>query len=277
MKMAFYPGCSLEGMANDYARSVVSVFEKLEIGFHEIRDWSCCGATAAYSLNDYLSVAFPARNLYAAEQMGMDIVAPCALCFNRLKHAQKAVKKKLADVPWPVTGDIDVHDMTRFLSRPDMLKLIRGRVAAPLKGLKIICYYGCQSVRPPRLTDAYDYENPMTMETVLAALGAEILDWSYKSTCCGAGIGAVRKDIRDSLTTRLLKKAAKTGTHAIAVSCPLCQTNLDTTRVSGAYEIPVFYFTELIQLAFSEKGEAPPFGQHFRNPMPVLKRAGIIK
>jgi len=31
MKISFYPGCSLEGMANDYAMSVVAVFQALGI------------------------------------------------------------------------------------------------------------------------------------------------------------------------------------------------------------------------------------------------------
>ncbi|MBU0768601.1 MAG: disulfide reductase, partial [Proteobacteria bacterium] len=46
MKLSFYPGCSLEGMAVDYARSIDAVFQALDIDLIEIDDWSCCGATA---------------------------------------------------------------------------------------------------------------------------------------------------------------------------------------------------------------------------------------
>ena len=84
MKLAFYPGCALEGMANDYARSIEAVFRHLGIELIEIDDWSCCGATAAHSLDEAMTVALPARNLAAAENLGLDIVAPCANCFNRL-------------------------------------------------------------------------------------------------------------------------------------------------------------------------------------------------
>ena len=31
MKLSFYPGCSLEGMAGDYARSIEAVFYALDI------------------------------------------------------------------------------------------------------------------------------------------------------------------------------------------------------------------------------------------------------
>ncbi len=83
MKLSFYPGCSLEGMANDYGRSITSVFEQLDIELVELEDWSCCGSTAAHSLSEMMSMILPARNLAAAEKIGLDIVTPCAQCFNR--------------------------------------------------------------------------------------------------------------------------------------------------------------------------------------------------
>ena len=152
MKLAFYPGCSLEGMANDYAHSIIAVFKHLDIELVEIEDWSCCGATAAHSLSETMAVALPARNIAAAEKMGLDIISPCANCFNRLRFSQVMMQKKIYDVPWPVTGNIAIHDMTRFLAQPEMLERIKSRVRRSLKGLKIVSYYGCQMVRPPRIT-----------------------------------------------------------------------------------------------------------------------------
>ena len=105
MKLSFYPGCSLEGMANDYARSITAVFKHLGIELVEIEDWSCCGATAAHSLDEMLTVALPARNIAAAEKLGRDLVSPCANCFNRLRFSQLMIRKKIYDVPWKVTGE----------------------------------------------------------------------------------------------------------------------------------------------------------------------------
>ncbi|HUT42900.1 MAG TPA: heterodisulfide reductase-related iron-sulfur binding cluster, partial [Desulfobacterales bacterium] len=195
MKLSFYPGCSLEGMAVDYARSIDAVFEALDIDLVEIDDWSCCGATAAHSLSEAMSVILPARNLFAAEQMGLDIVSPCANCFNRLRFSQQMIQKRVLDIPWPVTGDLKVHDMTRFLAEPAMIKQIKKRVLKSLKGLKLVCYYGCQMVRPPRITGYTDYENPQTLDRIAAATGAQVIDWSYKATCCGASIGIARREI----------------------------------------------------------------------------------
>ena len=277
MKLSFYPGCSLEGMAVDYARSIDAVFQALDIDLIEIDDWSCCGATAAHSLSEAMSVILPARNLYAAEQMGLDIVSCCANCFNRLRFSQQMIQKRVLDIPWPVTGDLKVHDMTRFLAEPGMIKEIKKRVIKPLNGLKLVCYYGCQMVRPPRITGYTDYENPQTLDRISAATGAHVIDWSYKATCCGASIGIARKEIGDSLTNRLLDKARLAGAEAIVVSCPLCQSNLDIIQKDRLeVPIPIFYFTELLRLSFSDRGNPKWFKMHFANPVPILKKKKLL-
>jgi len=275
---AFYPGCSLEGMANDYARSITAVFEKLDVQLVEIEDWSCCGATAAHSLDEMMAVALPARNIAAAEKMGLDIVVPCANCFNRLRFSQQMIQKKIYDVPWPASGSIQVHDMTRFLAGDDMLERVKARVKRPLTGLKVVSYYGCQMVRPPWITGFSDYENPQTLDRLAAATGAEVLDWSYKTTCCGAAIGIGRRDIQQSLTARLLDKARLTGAEAIVVSCPLCQCNLDMIQADAARQgLPVFYFTELLRLAMEGNGRVCSwFRKHVSNPIPLLKQKGLV-
>jgi heterodisulfide reductase subunit B2 len=279
MKLSFYPGCALEGMANDYARSITAVFQHLDIGLVEINDWSCCGATAAHSLDEMMAVVLPARNLAQAEKLGLDIVSPCPNCFNRLWSSQMLIKEKKVDIPWEVTGGLRVHEMTRFLAQPEMVQLVEKRVVRPLTDLKVVCYYGCQTVRPPRITGNTDFENPQTLDRIALALGAQVKDWSYKSTCCGASIGIGRKDIQDTLTNRLLDKARQTGAEAIVVSCPLCQANLDIIqRRSKGKVLPVFYFTELLRLAFEGWENAGRwFKMHFADPLPLLDGKGLLR
>ena len=277
MRLSFYPGCSLEGMANDYARSVDAVFRDLGIDLVEIEDWSCCGATAAHSLSQTMSVVLPARNLAVAEKMGLDIVSPCPMCFNRLRFSQNMIRKKVFDIPWHVTGDIRIHDMTRFLAEPSMIKSIKKRVLKPLNGLRVVCYYGCQMVRPPKITGYTDYENPQTMDRIIATTGAQVIDWSYKSTCCGASIGIARREIQESLTRRILQKAQQAGAEAIVVSCPLCQSNLDIIQKDRSdRRTPVFYFTELLRLSFMESGVPKLFKMHFADPVPLLKAKRLL-
>ena len=279
MNLAYYPGCSLEGMANDYARSITAVFEKLDVKLIEIDDWTCCGATAAHSLSETMAVLLPAKNLATAEMMGLDIVSPCANCFNRLTYSRKMILKNIYEVPWKVTGKTKVYDMTRFLAQVDMIEKIKQKVIMPLEGLRLVSYYGCQMVRPPKITGFTDYENPQTLDDITSALGATSLDWSYKATCCGASIGIGRRDIQFNLSARLIKKAYQAGAEAIIVSCPLCQNNLDMVQnETGIPGIPVFYFTELMRLAFEGKEcSIKNFRMHLTDAGQLLRKKGLLR
>ena len=92
MKYAYFPGCSLESTAKEFNESTHLVAEAIDIELQEIKDWNCCGATSAHNLDHTLSVALPARNLGLAEAMGMDVVAPCAACYNRMRSAEVELK-----------------------------------------------------------------------------------------------------------------------------------------------------------------------------------------
>jgi heterodisulfide reductase subunit B len=88
VKIAYYPGCALHGTAWEYDQSIRKSCEALGVELQELKDWNCCGASSAHILNEKLSYLLPARNLAIAETDGLDLLVPCAACFNRLKAAQ---------------------------------------------------------------------------------------------------------------------------------------------------------------------------------------------
>ena len=67
MKYLYYPGCSLEGSAQEYNISTKAVLKALGVELLELSDWSCCGASAAAAVSPLLALALPARNLAIAE------------------------------------------------------------------------------------------------------------------------------------------------------------------------------------------------------------------
>jgi heterodisulfide reductase subunit B len=280
-QLSYFPGCSLESTASDYNASIQSVAQVLGISLTEIEDWNCCGATAAHSLNHELSIQLAARNLNIAERAGLDMVVPCALCFNRLKTAEKAVLGG-HETENPFTGSIRVLDLLDAFSAPEVLEDFSSKVVNPLAGLKVACYYGCQVNRPPKVTDRQSWENPMEMDRVVSACGAEPLDWPFKTDCCGASHTVPRPDLINELVGRLYDKALAAGADCFAVSCQMCQGNLDMyqDRIGEArgkkYEIPVLYFTELMGLA-AGLADAPSWlKRHFTDPLPLLKRLGFL-
>jgi heterodisulfide reductase subunit B len=283
MKVSYYPGCSLEGTALDYAASIAAVAAMLDLDLAEIEDWNCCGASAAHSIDSHLALALPARNLVRAESAGLDVVVPCALCFNLLKAADKALKgPEGTALGLPYKGEIKIWDLLDYLSQEPVLAGLAPQVVKPLTGLKAVAYYGCLVARPPAVTDKADCENPGNMERLLQVLGAEPLDWSYKTDCCGAGLAVARPDLIDTLVARLYDRALQAGAECLVVSCQMCQANLDLSqeriakKLGRDYYLPVLYFTELMGLALGHPEVQQWLARHLVDPRPLLEKKGLI-
>jgi len=283
MKVSYYPGCSLEGTANDYAASIEAVAPLLDVDLEELDDWNCCGATAAHSIDHSLSLDLPMRNLLIAAQAGQDVVVPCALCFNRLKVAEKALRGPEARRWGEVSpSSIKIWDLLDFLTQPAILTALSQKVVKPLKDLKAVGYYGCLVARPPDITDKVDYENPQNMEELLKVLGATPLEWSFKTDCCGAGLAVARPDIIDTLVHRLYERALAAGAECLVVSCQMCQANLDipqeriSRKFGKDYYLPVLYFTELIGLALGLPEAAGWLDKHLVDPKPLLRSKELL-
>jgi heterodisulfide reductase subunit B2 len=282
MKVTYYPGCSLEGTASDYAESLEAACSWLGVELSELEDWNCCGATAAHSIDHRASIALPGRNLSIAESAGLDMVVPCPLCFNRLKSAEKELlgdEGKSYNLSY--SGKIQIYDLANFLAQDSMLDLIESKVTRPLEGLKAVCYYGCMSSRPPKVTDSTEHEDPTSMDRILERLGVEVKKWSYKTDCCGASHLIPRQDIVFTLAGNLYEKAVEAGANFIAVSCQMCQANLDmyqgkiVHQLGKPYYLPVLYFTELMGLAFGLKDVKNWLRKHFIEPTQLFERVGI--
>jgi heterodisulfide reductase subunit B len=283
MKVSYYPGCSLEATARDYQESLSFVCSELEIELAEIPDWSCCGASAAHSTDEFLSLALPSRNLALAEQIGLDLVVPCPLCFNRLKTTSyEILKEKVEGLPYTFTGKIKIWDLLDYLAQPERLSQIEERIKKPLNGLSVVCYYGCKANRPPKITEAVQPENPQNMDSLLKILGASVKDWSYKTDCCGATHTVARPDIIQTMVQRLYERALEAGAEAIVVSCQMCQATLDMPQkkiseiFQKKYDLPIYYFTELIGVAWNRPEAATWLSRHLVDPKALLQRKGLI-
>ncbi len=262
MKYAYYPGCSLHSTAKEYGDSTEAICRELGIELQEIPDWNCCGATSAHATNRELGYALPLRDLAQAEAMGLDVIAPCAACFSRLKAADHAAKDNPALISSVAekTG-IEYKGTTKVLSLLEAISAmpedeIKSRVKRELTGLKPACYYGCLLTRPPKVAAFDCAEHPTSMDGLMSAIGAEPVEWPYKNECCGASLALSRSDIVVKLVHDILLMAKRSGANCIVTACPLCQANLDTRQAQAEakygeqFGLPVFYFTQLLGYAF---------------------------
>jgi heterodisulfide reductase subunit B len=210
-------------------------------------------------------------------------LVPCSACFQRLKHADKELREdagRWSDEPYE--GKAPIYHVNDFLARREFLAKIRQRVTKPLRGLAAVPYYGCLSQRPPRLTDAESPENPTAMDELMRAIGMEVRPWSYKTDCCGASLALSRTDLVRRLSGSLLEAAREAGAECLVTDCPLCQSNLDSRQseieaeLGKRFDLPVFYLTELVALAFGHGHAARWWKKHFADPAPLLRAKGLL-
>ena len=283
MKLAYYPGCSLRGTAFEYDRSVQAACADLDVELVELPDWNCCGASPAATLDHDLAISLPARNLAQGARMGLDIFAPCAACYNRLKTAQWEVREtgRLPERAAEVVGDADITsvrvlNVLQFFVDIVGLEQIEQHVKRPLSGLRPAAYYGCLLLRPPEVCQFDDPEQPQTMERVLQASGAEPVTWYTKTDCCGAAMAAARQDIAEALCTRIAYRARQAGANCLVVACPLCHVNLDSRQSGDAERLPVLYISQAYGLAAGRSWQELGINKHLVSARSLLAEANLV-
>jgi heterodisulfide reductase subunit B len=283
-RFSYYPGCSLESTSKEYDKSIRSVAKILDIDLIELDDWNCCGASSGHCTNHLLSLALPARNLALAEREGLDMAVACAACFLRFRQANYEIRssgnlrQEIEEIiGMPYKGSVEVRHLLDIFVHEVGLEEVERKVEKPLGGLKLACYYGCYLVRPPEITQFDDTENPMLMDDLLKALGAETVDWSHKVECCGGNLMLSRSDIVGKLVGDICQATIEAGATAIVTACPLCQANLDT-RQSDPKKIPILHFSELLGLALGAKEQTVKawLRRHINNPQEMLKSQNLI-
>jgi len=292
VKYAYFPGCSLESTAPEYAISCKAVSEVLGIELVEIPDWNCCGAMdAIYAYNPSLSVALSTRNLALAESMKIDVVTLCSACFftlsraNKLVHEDSEMKgkvdKMLDNAGLKYNGDVKVRHYLDILVNDVGFQKVSEYVKVPLKGLKVASYYGCMLIRPPEIVNFDDPEHPTSLDKLVEALGAQSVDYIDKTRCCGASLGLTEEHIMMEMTKEILLKAKNAEADCVILPCPMCHFNLDAKQktIESTFDIqidmPVLYFTQLMGIAFGINPKKLALHKNCVSPKILLKQLVI--
>lgn len=290
MKYIYYPGCSLKSTGRVYEESLLSVMDVLNIDYKELDDWNCCGATAYMAVDDRKAYVLAARNLALAEEQmknepEVNIIAPCAACFMVLLKTQKfleenpedkaAVVAALKESGLNYTGRAKVrHPLDVLVNDYGEGEIIK-RITKPLKGIRVASYYGCQTVRPYSVFD--DQRNPETMDRLMKAAGAEVVDWSMKTRCCGASLTGTVQDVALPLSYVIVHEAKKRRADAVATACPLCQFNLEcyqtdmNSKFKSDLKVDILYFTQLLGMALGIEPKKLGMNRLFTEPENLYK------
>jgi len=278
--LTYYPGCSLKTGSKFYEASIQKVFSTYGIELRELPDWSCCGASAAHTIDEEIAHVLVARNLALAEKEELNFFAPCSACYSRSKITNDTIRTDIslqdrlnsAIAPLECTGSLEIKNIIEVLDDHVGVSVIAKKKRFDLSDLRVVPYYGCVLTRLMRVKPFDDREDPRSMDALLGALGATVLAWPFKMECCGAAKTLTDKEMTVRLSERIMSRAIGAGADAIVTPCPLCQMNLDLLPSLGstAPVIPTLFLSEVFELALY--GRMIGMGSHFVAADPVLKK-----
>jgi heterodisulfide reductase subunit B len=292
MKISYYPGCTLKNHAKNFEDSTICALKNIGVEVEELDRWNCCGTVFSLTTDDLIHHIAPIRNLIRVKEAHYDkVMTLCAMCYNTLKRANERVKSDPESLEvlnnfmdreeTKYEGDVEVYHLLEFLKKEVKFENLSEKVVKPLKNLKVASYYGCLLVRPKEI-GFDDMENPTILEDLMKVLGADSVDFPFKTECCGAYQTVDNPAIVAERTNQILTSARLHGAEVVVVSCPLCAFNLDqrqkqTVEMYPEFKhIPVLYFTQLLAIALGCPEKTLRFDLNFIDPKPILKEKGLI-
>jgi heterodisulfide reductase subunit B len=272
----FYPGCSSEkgASASNYMVSVETMCKHLDVQLNEIPDWNCCGASIGYAGGGELPrLAINARNLALAEQehADQDIVATCAACWLAARETKERLEedddlmadtnKALAEAGLTYQAKQNIRHMAEVLVEDFGFDALAAKVKKPLEGVKIAGYVGCQTNRPFGIAGE-SYENPVYLDKMVEAMGADsIPTYEKKVQCCGGALAFSEPEKSQAMIKGIIEAAYDNGADMIVTPCPVCQMNVEVyqDQINSTYgtkfKMPVVYYSQLMAVAYGSNAK----------------------
>lgn len=282
----YFPGCTHLTVGTHLERSGKSVFRELGFELVEMDEWVCCGTVSGLSDDSYFHQVAPIRNLARVEAAGSDtLLTFCAMCYNTLTQANLSVKEDrerldninqyMDDEP-DYHGGVNVMHALQFLRDEVGFSDISEMVSRPLRGLRVAPYYGCLLLRPPGV-GIDNPESPRIMSDLLRSLGAEVIYDPRAVQCCGSYHTVDKKEAVIRRVGEIVTSFRRRGADIIALSCPLCNFNLERRQeLLGIEPLPVVYFTQLMAMAMGLE-EHCHFESNYIDPRPLLRQKGLLE
>ncbi|MBQ0003189.1 MAG: CoB--CoM heterodisulfide reductase iron-sulfur subunit B family protein [Treponema sp.] len=271
MTYSYYPGCTLKNKAKEldyFARESAKV-----LGFElcELSEWQCCGGTYQTAKNEIAPKLSSVRALADSRKSNQDLVTLCSACYNVLKQVNAEISGD-ENVAFKVNNYLkadgyEYHGETKVIHYLEVLRdtigfeKVKEAVAkanggdiknSPFFNKKIGAYYGCLLLRPSKVMQFDDPENPEILEDFIKALGAVPVIYAERNECCGAYTMFEDEKIPQNRTKKIITNAKDFGAEFLITSCPLCRYNL--IKNQSEEKLDVIYFSEILANALGIKG-----------------------
>ena len=261
MKYSYYPGCTLKNKARDLDAYARASAEALGFELEEFEDWQCCGGVYPLGSDEIATKLASIRALQSAKEKGQELITVCSACHHVLKRVNDDMKhvedictraNNYLKLEEPYLGETNVLHYLEVLRDRVGFDVIKEKVTHPLTGKKVGAYYGCLLLRPGKILEFDNPENPKIMEDFIRAIGAEPVIYPYRNECCGGYISLKEKEMSKNMCNKIVESADGFGADMLITACPLCMYNLKKNTVGN---LPVYYFTELLAEALGVKEE----------------------
>ena len=294
MRYAFYPGCVSRGAAPELFSSTMEVCGKLgiELEFEPMRSASCTGSGVLQEKNLRLGDTLNARNFALAERTGLPLLNICSTCQGVMSQANErltsdpaylaSINEDLAEEGLEYKGTVDPRHLMWVIVEDVGLDKLRSQVVRPLTGFKVAPFYGCYIVRPTSALGFDEHpERKDSLERVIEAVGAEVVDFPGKTLCCGFPILTINESNSVKMVANHTLDAKKGGAQAMVTPCPLCHLNLDgyqpqaSASANQPINLPIIHLPQLLGLALGIDPKAMRMDKHIVSTSKLLSEVAL--
>lgn len=286
LRYAYYPGCASQEITKEANETTRRVAKALGITLYDMPRANCCGAGLLTDYDRELSLTLNARILAQAEEMELDILTICSTCLMVMRTAEaelrsdrallERVNSTLGKTGLRYSGGVEVKLLHWVLIEDYGLHALGEKVVRPLDWLRVAPFYGCHSLRPSSALGFDDPQDPASLESVIRCVGAEPVEYSGRTRCCGFQVDLVAEEMALDMTARRLQDAKLMGAHCMVTPCPFCHINLDNyqnmaeKKAGQRLGLPVFHVAQLVGLALGMGAELLGLSRHLVTPEKVL-------
>lgn len=290
-EFALFLGCTIPVRCLGYEASTRRVAEELGIKLVDL-NFSCCGYPLKH-VDVVTAKSMATANLALAESKNLNVLTICSACaatltdasVNRDNPVGEKVKTEIKEQGLSYSGSIWIKHFVRYLYEDYGVDNIREHVRVPLKNLRIAIHYGCHYLRPSEIYDEFDDpEHPKSVNEIIEALGATVVDYAGELDCCGGGTIAFNQKLGATLAKKKLDNVKKADVDALVLFCPFCsimydghQRFIEEEFKCEPYNIPVLFLPQLMGLAFGIDPAELGFEYNVADVQPLLDKIGELK
>jgi succinate dehydrogenase / fumarate reductase cytochrome b subunit len=264
----------------------------IELDFEPMRSASCTGSGVLQEKNLRLGDTLNARNFALAERSGLPLLNICSTCQGVMSQANErltsdpaylaSINEDLAEEGLEYKGTANPRHLMWVLVEDVGLDKLRSQVVRPLTGFKVAPFYGCYIVRPTSALGFDEHpERKDSLERVIEAVGAEVVDFPGKTLCCGFPILTINESNSVKMVANHTLDAKEGGAQAMVTPCPLCHLNLDgyqpqaSAAAKQPIDLPIIHLPQMLGLALGIDPKVMRLDKHIVSTTKLLSEVAL--